>query len=92
MFTVRRILGGLAPAAALVLAGLAAPAAHAATTASGDIWGVCNELESGEVQVIGSGPHAFIVECVYVPGLGGYYWIIYRQPPSCPAARPAGVC
>ena len=88
---ITRRIAALALGAGLMAGGAAAPAAHAATAAPphgprrpGPSSGPCNSLQHGEVRVIGRYPNSFIIECEYVPGLGGYYWVIYRS--SCRAA------
>ncbi len=74
-----------------LLAGLALTArpAAAATTprvAAGSIVGACSPLQFGEYRVEGRYPNSYIIECVYIPGLG-YYWV--RQPSACVGAASA---
>ena len=90
---VTRRIAALALGAGLMAGGAAAPAAHAATTApartaaAGSIFGPCTSLQAWQYRWFGK----LLYECVYIKGLGGWYWVRVTFP-GCGAARETRAC
>ena len=87
---VTRRIAAVVLAAGLAGGALAAPAAHAATAApartaaAGSIFGPCTSLQAWQYRWFGK----LLYECVYIKGLGGWYWVRVSFP-GCAATGPA---